>query len=460
MQSTLLEQLKELYGQSEENALDEFQTFLSFPSISSEKEYSTHLLECADWLMERMESLGFKTHIWETSGHPILFGEDLSAGPDKPTLLIYNHYDVQPVDPLELWESPPFEPSIRNGQIYARGAQDNKGQCFYVMQALRLLKKTHGQFPINIKWLIEGEEETGSEALEAILTQKRQELQADHLAIVDLGIPGPEIPAITLGTRGIITMDVTVSGSSTDLHSGSHGGIVFNPIHALVQILSGCRGKEGNITVPGFYDDVSLLGENEKGMLYLEFDEKGYLQAFGANPTGGERRLTPLERAWTRPTLEINGINGGYTGDGFKTVIPAQASAKLSCRLVPGQDPQKVGKLVADHLKSLAPEGVEVVVNVHPGSGSACRSDIRSKGVQAFSKAYEEVFGREVRYTYEGGSIPIINALAEASGSEVVLLGLGLADDYMHAPNEHFGIDRLKKGALIMALGIDHLQKE
>lgn len=453
-----LDQLRHSYKQSEAKALEAFQKFLSFPSISSEAEYTPHLLDCAGWLREKMNSLGLTTQLWKTSGHPILFGEDLSAGPSKPTLLIYNHYDVQPVDPLELWKSPPFEPAIRNGQIYARGAQDNKGQCFYVMQALKLLREKNGGYPINIKWLIEGEEETGSEGLEGILAEKSQELKADYLAIVDLGIPGPNIPAITLGTRGILTMDIVVRGSNTDLHSGVHGGIVFNPIHALVHILSSCRDKEGKITVPGFYDSVSPINDREKERLFLDFDEKEYHQAFGALPTGGETRLTPFERAWTRPTLEINGIHGGYTGDGFKTVIPAQASAKISCRLVPRQDPKQIGPLVAEYLKSLAPEGIEVEVNVHPGSGSACRSNIRSKGVQAFSKAYEEVFGQPISYTYEGGSIPIINALSEASGSEVILLGLGLADDYMHAPNEHFGIDRLEKGALIMALGILNLQ--
>lgn len=458
MQASSLDQFKQLYAQSEKQALKDFQDFLSFPSISSEMEYASDLKKCAQWLKEKMDSLGLVTSLWETSGHPIVFGENLAAGPDKPTLLIYNHYDVQPVDPLELWETPPFEPAVRNGQVYARGAQDNKGQCFYVMQALKLLKKTNGCYPVNIKWMIEGEEETGSAGLEGILGEKSQKLRADYLAIVDLGIPGPNIPAITLGTRGILTMDITVRGSGTDLHSGSHGGIVFNPIHALVQILSGCRDQDGRVAIPGFYDNVAPLSESEKEMLYLDFDKEEYFKAFKALPTGGEVQLSPLERAWTRPTLEINGINGGYTGQGFKTVIPAKASAKISCRLVPGQNPGQIGQLVAEHIKQLAPKGVEIEIKLHQGSGAASRSDIHSKGVQAFSKAYEQVFGCPVKYTFEGGSIPIINTLAEASGSEIILLGLGLPDDYMHAPNEHFGIDRLEKGALIMALGIENLQ--
>lgn len=457
MQSPSLEQIKELYQKSEQSILETFIEFLKFPSISSEAEFAPHVNACADWLKEKMDGLGFQTEQWETIGHPVLYGENLSAGEGKPTLLIYNHYDVQPVDPLELWESPPFEPTVRDGQVFARGAQDNKGQCFYVMQALRLLMEKDGKFPINIKWLIEGEEETGSEGLDAILSERKEQLKADYLAIVDLGIPAAHIPAITLGTRGITTMDVTLKGSSVDLHSGSHGGIVFNPIHALVDVLAKCRDDKGQITIPGFYDDVRTVEGKERDLLFLDFDHESYLEAFGAHPTGGETSLSPMERAWTRPTFEINGINGGYTGDGFKTVIPALASAKISCRLVPDQDPEKIGTLVAEHLKSLAPEGVEIEVNVHAGSGGACRSDLNSLGVKAFSKAYEEVYSKPIQYTYEGGSIPIINALAETSGSEVLLLGLGLPDDYMHAPNEHFGIDRLQKGALIIARGIENL---
>lgn len=457
MQSQSLERLKELYESNQESTLDAFIEFLKFPSISSEAEYAPHVHACAKWLKEKMEGLGFHTEFWETIGHPVLYGENLNAGNDKPTLLIYNHYDVQPVDPLELWKSPPFEPTIRDGQVYARGAQDNKGQCFYVMQALRLLLEKDGSLPINIKWLIEGEEETGSEGLASILSERKEQLKADYLAIVDLGMPAAHIPAITLGTRGIATFDVTLKGSSVDLHSGSHGGVVFNPIHALVDILSKCRDENGRIAIPGFYDDVRAVDEDEKKRLFLEFDHESYFKAFGAHPTGGETTLSPMERAWTRPTFEINGIHGGYTGDGFKTVIPALAFAKISCRLVPDQDPKKIGSLLAEHLKSLAPEGIEIKVNVHAGSGGACRSNLHSASVKAFSKAYEEVFSKPIKYTYEGGSIPIINALSDASGSEVLLLGLGLPDDYMHAPNEHFGIDRLEKGALIMARGIEFL---
>jgi acetylornithine deacetylase/succinyl-diaminopimelate desuccinylase-like protein len=457
MQKTPLSTLKEIYEQSKEKTLKDFLTFLRFQSISSEKEYKKEMHACVHWLQSYLDEMGFTTNLWETSGHPVLFAEHLEAGPEQPTLLIYNHYDVQPLDPLELWETHPFEPAIRGGQVYARGAQDNKGQCFYAIQAIRLLLERDGRLPINIKWIIEGEEETGSEGLSGILQTKTRELKADIAAIVDLGIPSADAPAMTLGTRGIITMDVEASGSSTDLHSGLNGGIVYNPIHALVEILSKCRDADGKVTVPGFYDAVKPLSEEEKSRLFLEFDAEQYREAFGAEATGGEKAFSPLERAWTRPTLEINGICGGYTGSGFKTVIPAKASAKISCRVVPDQDPETIGRLVANHLESLAPEGIKIAVNVHAGSGAACRSDMNSRGVKAFAKAYEEIFAKQIPYTFEGGSIPIINALAKASGSEVVLLGLGLPDDYIHAPNEHFGIDRLEKGALITARGIELL---
>ncbi len=452
-----LDQLRDLYKQSEEKTLKDFFSFLEFPSISSEEEYAPHVQACANWLKARLKGMGFETELWETSGHPCLFSSYMKAGPDKPTLLIYAHYDVQPVDPLELWESPPFHPAIRDGQIFARGALDDKGQCFYVLHALKLLLKRDETLPINIKLLIEGEEETGSEGLAGVLEERKDALQADLLAIADLGIPNSETPAITLGTRGIVTMDVELTGSSTDLHSGSHGGIVYNPIHALVEILAKCRDSDGKVTVPGFYDDVRSLKDHERAQLYIDFEEAPYKEAFGAEPTGGETTYTPLERAWTRPTLEINGITGGYTGNGFKTVIPSKASCKISCRVVPDQKPEIIGEHVATYLRSLAPKGITVNVEVHAGTGGATRSDINSKGVQAFSQAYQEVFEKPTQYTFEGGSIPIINALAETSEAEVVLIGLGLPDDHMHAPNEHFGVDRLEKGTLIVARALEIL---
>ena len=457
--STTIEELKDYFAKHKEQSLKDFFNFLKFESVSSEPSYKPQVNACLEWLVNYLKQIKFKIEVWPTSGHPTLFAYNNDAGPTQPTLLIYNHYDVQPVDPVELWHSPPFEPTVHNGQIYARGAQDNKGQCFYVLLALKALIERDGKLPINIKLCIEGEEECGSTGLAQIMNQKKEQLKADYLAIVDLGM-NPNHPAITLGTRGLVTMDVEVTGTRTDLHSGSHGGIAFNPIHALVQLLSSVRDPSGKITIPGFYDAVVPLNTHERAQLTLDFDPHEYEKTMGALPTGGEKELSAPERGWCRPTFEVNGINGGYSGDGFKTVIPAKAIAKVSCRLVPKQDPASIGRLVAKYLESHAPQGVKVKVKVHSGCGKAVRGSIDSATVKAFSKAYEEVFNTSCDYIFAGGSIPIIPALTEASGAEVVMIGLGLDTDCIHAPNEHFGIDRIEKGFLSTARALELLRRQ
>lgn len=435
--------------------LEEYFSFLRFKSVSTDPQYKQEVLACADWLSHYLQEMGFTVERWETSGHPTLFASHLKAGPNQPTLLLYNHYDVQPVDPIEEWLSPPFEPTVRNGEVFARGAQDNKGQCFYTLQGL----KKSSQLPINIKLCIEGEEECGSAGLSRLLQQpeKRQKLKADYLAIVDMGIPDMKTPAVTLGVRGIVTMELVVQGSKGDLHSGSHGGIVFNPVHALVQLLASVRNSEGKITIPGFYDDITPLNPEEKGAITFDFDQAQYEKMFEASPTGGEKEYSPLERAGLRPTFEINGIAGGYAGAGFKTVLPAKAIAKISCRLVPDQDPQKMATIVKKFLENAAPKGVQVSVKILEGKGKAIRANPSSKLVKAFSQAYQELFKKPCQCILDGGSIPIVTQLAEASGGEVILLGLGLPDDNIHAPNEHFGIDRIEMGTELLARTIELL---
>ena len=443
------------------NDLNDFFEFLRIPSISSEAEHKDDMITCANWLYHYLSQIGLKVEIWETNGHPIVFASSLEAGHDKPTLLIYHHYDVQPVDPLELWETPPFEPSIREGEIYARGAQDNKGQCFYTLHALKTLYQKNQTFPINIKICIEGEEECGSSGLSEILNIKKEALKADYLAIVDLGIPGPSVPAITLGIRGILTLDLEVFGSHTDMHSGSNGGLLYNPIHALTKILASLRDDKGFITIPGFYDQVVPLNlDEQKSISFSLFDPIDYQKTFGVAPTGGEIDYLPIERNWLRPTLEINGISGGYTGNGFKTVIPAKASAKLSCRLVPDQDPEILGRLIIDYLEKNAPEGIKVKASFHHGGGKAVRSNPHSQVVKAFSQAFTEIFHKPCQFVLEGASIPIVTELAQASASEVVLVGLCLSEDHIHAPNEHFGIDRLQKGSAIIQRALELLSNE
>lgn len=453
-----IEELKSLFENNQTAILEDFFTFLKFQTISSEPEYKQEMKKCIDWLKNYLEAMDFKTEIWQTEGHPVLYAENLNAGPNQPTLLIYNHYDVQPVDPLDLWKYPPFQPTIENGQIFARGAQDNKGQCFYTLLALKSLIKADGSLPINIKLCIEGEEECGSQSLSTLLKEKNEKLKADFLAIVDLGIRSLENPTITLGIRGIITMDVEVKGAFTDMHSGTNGGILYNPNHALVEILAKLRNQEGEILVPKFYEDVVELSDHDKSLISWDFDEQAYIDIFGAKPTGGEKKYLPLERNWIRPTLEINGISGGYSGLGFKTVIPEIAKAKISLRLVPNQDPEKTALKVKRFLENEAPEGVKVTVKILDGGGLAMHSDPQSKIVQIFKESYEKIFEKPCHFVYEGASIPIVHELKKTSEAEVVMVGFGLATDCIHAPNEHFGIDRLKIGYLVMANAILALQ--
>lgn len=459
MKEYSLSSMKEWIDANRSTWLSDFYHFLSIASISSEPEYKQSILQCADWLAGYLKEIGFEVELWPTTGHPIVFASNNDAGKDKPTLLIYNHYDVQPADPLEAWTTPPFQPSLREGAIYARGAQDNKGQCFYVLQALKLLKEFQGKFPINIKLCIEGEEEIGSAGLSHLLVKKKEKLKADYLAIVDLGLQKANSPAITLGMRGIMTLDVELQGSHTDLHSGSHGGIVINPLHSLVKLLANLRDDSGRIAIPGFYQDVKKVSSEEREAFSFPFDENAYHQQTGALPMGGEKEYSVLERAWMRPTVEINGIHGGYTGKGFKTVIPAKAHAKLSCRLVPDQDPMEIGHLISHYFKQNTPEGIQVTVNIHRGHGKAVRVSPKSHLVKSFSSAFEDIFNSPCEFILEGASIPIVPELASACGGETVLLGLGLTSDQIHAPNEHFGIDRLEKGILIMARALEILGK-
>lgn len=444
------EEFSQRYKKIRSQALEEYFTFLRFPSISSEKKYEPDVLACANWVVEYLKNIGFTVDMWRSEGHPVIFAENLAAGPKAPTLLIYNHYDVQPVDPLELWKSPPFEPTERNGEIFARGAQDNKGQCFYVLLALKMLMEAHGKLPVNVKLCIEGEEECGSTLLTNLVQKKAKELKADFLTVVDVGLHDAKSPAINLGVRGIVTMDVIATGSTHDLHSGLHGGMAYNPIHALVGILGAARDATGKVTIPGFYDDVRELTKEERESVSWKFDGSNYKKMFGIEPTGGEVAYEPLERNWTRPTLEINGISGGYSGDGFKTVIPAQAIAKVSCRLVANQEPHKVFALVKKHFEGCAPKGIHIEVKQHGEGGLPLRTSPHSTIVQACKKAYETVYKAPCDMIFDGASIPITSALAKAAGATPVLIGLGLPDDAIHAPNEHFGLDRIEKGALLI----------
>ena len=456
---TELKQLFAEFDKAKDSLLEEFLTFLKFKSVSAEAEFKPQVRACCEWVVGFLEDAGMKVEIWEGAGHPTIFASYTGAGPNKPTALIYNHYDVQPVDPLDLWKSPPFEPRIEGEEIFARGASDNKGQCFYVISAVRWLLKNKGSLPVNLKLLIEGEEEVGSATLAAQLVPKQKELAADYVFIVDLGIHDKVSPALTLGVRGIVTMTVEMRGSKGDLHSGMVGGIVYNPNRAMVELLAKLYDKTGRVAIPGFYGDVEEVPEKDMAAIDFHYDEAGFRAMFEAEAVGGEHeKFGPMQRAWIRPTLEINGIGGGYTGDGFKTVIPGLTIAKLSCRLVPNQSPEKIGALVEDFLQKNKPAAVEVKVRIHPGIGDAVRTKIDSKPVQVTAQVLSEIFQKPCGYIFSGGSIPIVASLAQTCKTgEVVLMGFGLPDDNLHAPNEHFGVDRLRTGFVAMASVIERL---
>lgn len=447
---------KDYFEKHEKCLLEDFFSFLRFKSISNEAQYQDEMTACIRWLEHYLLKLGFKTQICNTTGYPYLAAEHLKAGADKPTVLIYNHYDVQPVDPLELWHSPPFEPSIRNGEVFARGAVDNKGQCFYVLAALRALLETDGRLPLNVKLCIEGEEEVGSPGLARALKEAPEFFNADYVLIVDMGISAIDKPAVTIGCRGISTMSIELTGSNTDLHSGEHGGVAYNPLHALVAMLDKLRDNEGKILVPGFYNNIVPLSESELKALDFEFDAEEYESAFGSKPLGGESSYSPLESCWIRPTLELNGIWGGYTGEGFKTVIPAKAFAKISCRLVPQQNPQEVMDNLKNYLLSLTPSGMKLSVTTSEGA-AAVRGNSTSKGLTAAREAYSEVLGLPCSNILCGGTIPVASAFAEHKQADLVMLGYGLPNDNMHAPNEHFGIDRLKLGMATIGVLLEKL---
>lgn len=456
-QTSTTEWLRSEYKKNEASIIEDYLTFLRFPSVSADPAYKASVLDCANWLASKLKALGFSVEFWETSGHPTLFAEWSGAGPDAETLMIYNHYDVQPVDPIEKWTSPPFEPVVKDGKVYARGAQDNKGQCWYAIAALQTLLKRDGKLPLNIKLVIEGEEELGSIGLARILSDHKAALKADHLLVLDCCVPSVKTPAVTLGLRGFVGFEIELTGSKFDLHSGSHGGVAFNPNHAMVELLAKLRDRNGVIKIPGFYDEVVPLSAEERAVLFMDFDSGQYQDEFGVLPVGGETNLTPNERRWTRPCLDVNSVWGGYIGAGIKTIIPAKASARVSARLVPDQDPHVIGKKITDFLEAECPAGFELSIRKWPGVGWPVRTSPDAAVVQAVAKGYEEACETDCKFILEGWSVPVIAELAAVSGAEIALAGFGLSSDAIHAPDEHFGLDRFQLGFLMTARSVEIL---
>lgn len=442
--------LDNYFAEKREQHLEELKKFLSIPSISSLSEHKADMQKGAEWLANSFKQAGLENIVIdETKGHPVVYADWLHAE-DKPTVLIYGHYDVQPVDPLNLWESEPFKPEVRDNKLYARGASDDKGQVFMHVKAVEALLELEGSLPVNVKFLIEGEEEVGSPNLEEYIENNKDKLAADVIVISDTGMQGPGQPAVCYGLRGLCGVQIDVKGAKGDLHSGLYGGGVQNSIHALVSILESFRNAEGTIEVEGFYDNVRpLLEEEREAYAALGFSEDELKQEVGVDELFGEKGYTHLERVWARPTLEINGVFGGFSGEGIKTVLPSEAGAKITCRLVPDQDPDEIVEKLKAHIDQHKPAGVTVTVSEFD-KGKPFITPFDHPAIQAAGRSYEKVYAVPTAYTRGGGSIPIVAAFDEILGLPVVLMGFGLSTENFHAPNEHFHLENFDKGLRVI----------
>jgi acetylornithine deacetylase/succinyl-diaminopimelate desuccinylase-like protein len=425
---------------NEQRFLDELSALLRIPSISALSAHQADVERCAAFVAEHLRALGLpRVEIWPTARHPAVYAAWTGA-PGKPTLLVYGHYDVQPVDPLDEWTAPPFEPTVRDGQLFARGAVDDKGQFFIHLKALEAHLRTRGALPLNVKLLIEGEEEIGSPNLEALIRQRQAELVADVAVISDTNMFAPGLPSLTYGLRGLMYAQIDLQGPRSDLHSGSFGGAVANPILVLARLLAGLHDAQGRVAVPGFYDDVRPLSEAERqAYAQLPFDEEAFRRELGVDELAGEAGYTVLERLWARPTLDANGVWGGFQGEGAKTVLPARAGAKISARLVPDQDPARIADLVEAHLRATCPRGVRMTFTRLHG-GKPVLTPLDHPAVQAAARALEIGFGRPPVFIREGGTIPVVATLDEVLGVPTVLMGIGLPDGHAHAPDERLDL--------------------
>src|SRR5438132_1559668 len=431
--------------------LEELKALLAIPSISALPQHAADVKRCADWCAGEMRRIGLQNvRLIDTPGNPVVYGDWLGAQ-GAPTVLFYGHYDVQPVDPLNLWESPPFEATVRDGEIYARGSADDKGQVFMHFKAVEAHLKQTGKLPVNIKFILEGEEEVGSVNLDEFVRAHKHDLKADVVVISDSPMFDRGIPSICYGLRGLVYFQIDLRGSSTDLHSGSFGGAVANPAFVLAQILAQMKDRGGRIKIPGFYDAVVPLRQEERdAWAKLPFNEKKYKKDFGIPRLFGESGYTTLERTWARPTFEVNGLLSGFTGEGAKTVLPAVAMAKVSMRLVPNQDPNAIAGLFETYVKKLAPKTVELkLTRMHGGKPWMTAFD--NPFVQAAGRAIERGFGKTPVFTREGGSIPVVSTFQEELGLPSVLFGVGLPDENAHAPNEKLDVSNFHNGIIASA---------
>ena len=431
--------------------IDELKEYLSIPSISALPDYAPEVIRCAEWTADELRRVGLENvRLVETEGYPVVCAEWLHAG-EAPTIIFYGHYDVQPVDPLDKWETPPFAATVRSGELYARGAVDDKGQIFMHFKAIEACIKQKGLLPVNIKLILEGEEEVGSENLDSFLRDHSSEYSADVLVISDTPMFDRGVPSLCYGLRGLTYCQIDLRGTTSDLHSGSFGGAVANPAFVLTQLLAQMKDRSGRIKIPSFYDDVLPLRDEERAeYARLPFNERRFCEELGSPKLFGEKGFTTLERMWARPTFEVNGLYSGFTEEGAKTVIPAVAMAKVSMRLVPDQNPERVGDLFEAYVRKVAPRTVDVsVTRMH--TGKPWMTDFANPFVQAAGRAIERGFGRKPVFNREGGSIPVIASFEERLGLPAVLFGIGLPDENAHAPNEKLDLDNFHRGVISVA---------
>jgi acetylornithine deacetylase/succinyl-diaminopimelate desuccinylase-like protein len=436
---------KDYQEKNKERFLDEMLDLLRIPSVSAKSEHKADMKKCAELVKQRLLDAGCdKAEVMPTDGHPVVYGEKI-IDRSKPTVLIYGHYDVQPAEPLELWHSGPFDPVIKNGKVYARGSADDKGQFYMHVKAMETMVKTNSM-TTNIKFILEGEEEVGSPSLEKFVADNKELLKADVILISDSSMLSMETPSLDVGVRGLSYIEVEVTGPDRDLHSGTYGGAVANPITILAKMIAGCHDENNHITIPGFYDDVVNATKKERELMAkAPYDEEEYKKDLGVKELWGEKGYTTNERTSIRPTLEVNGIWGGYEGEGAKTVLPSKATAKISARLVPNQSSDKITELLLDYFKSIAPPSVSVKTFVHHG-GEPYLTPIDSKGYKAAAKAIETTFGKQPIPVRGGGSIPISSILENELGVKIIFMGFGLDNDNLHSPNEKFNIENYYKG--------------
>lgn len=438
---------EEYLEQNKSDFLNQLIEFLKIPSISSEPQHKDDVNRCAEWLSKNIKNSGIENvRIIETEGHPIVYAENLEAGQDKPTVLFYGHYDVQPVDPLELWNSNPFEPVINNGKIFARGSSDDKGQVFMHIKSIESYIKSNNKLPINVKFLIEGEEEAGSNHLDEFIHKNRELLKCDCVLISDTEWFSDNVPSLCYSLRGIAYFEITITGPNRDLHSGTFGGAVDNPIMILSKMISKLKDEYGRITIPDFYENVLPLEDDEReNFLRLPFNEKNWLKDLDILHSYGEIGYSILERTWARPSLDINGIYGGYIGEGAKTVLPSKATAKISMRLVPNQEPEEIINKTKKYLEQLLPPTAKMEFKaLH--SGKPVLIQRNGKEVQSAMAALKKTYNIDPVFMREGGSIPVVNTFTQILNAPVILIGFGLPGDNVHSPNESFSIENFFGG--------------